>query len=896
MLKSDPLTALAYMEKEIDALNKEGAARYGKKWKDFVLTDAEKALFDGIEPGDKAAIKAAYDKVGARIEKEYPVSTWEKVLEFRRVAMLFNSRTIMRNTLANPPTALLRYVSDRIEGVGQYVAHLIDPDFEVTQSVRGSNTETRKAAIQVYKSEKVQNLLKEVPGRLSEVPQVGKYAKTKQVFKGGIVSKFINKMTGNGIEKLNAKMGKENAGSVLELGRNAAYGALEITDSPMVRENFISRLGSYMRAKGITNPDDVPDVAIDIALEEALKATYKDNSWLVQAIRKGKGAVETAGNSMVPGLGDAASQALVPYVQAPGNIGARIIDYSALGGSKGIAKIITGASTGNRKLLTKGIEEASKGLTGSLAAALGVALYRSGVITGTYSDDKDQKAFEKQNGFREFAIKWKSPVDGKVKYDTIDWAQPAIDTIMGGVLLAQAIENSDEYDSDVLRYFGIEGSKAGKAIGVAKKAAGKEINYFFNATPLKNLGELFKGKANGEQDIAANLWENTVEDFASALVPAGVNAVAKSVDPIQRQTYDPDNSFATFLNTNAAKIPKVTEKLPVKYNTWGEPLKYGDTKGDAAIAKLLYPGEHTTDTSDEVSKEINRIFDETQNKAVFPQVAPYKVDGVALTAQEVSKYQETMGKRNRELTEALMNTDGYKDIDDKTKSEILEKMYGMSNAIAANEIKDKEISKTYSSLAETYRQQGAQAVVNSLVGNTELNNAGLSSSTNAAKEIQQEYAKGNIEKAQQMTEQALSDYDAAKAAGYTDSDGNVRLQDYRDLIDSAGKGNEKMRTDLPKLKELGADHAAYHVYANAVQEIPNVTPTEFVTTYNAINTDKSNKLTQKEMTDYLNSHFTGADVEKATQIFNAYNDGSWVNKKGVKKKVKWNGSAYEMYY
>ena len=691
MCRNDPLTALAYFEKELGALNREGAQRYGRRWNDFELTDEERALFDGIKPGDTEAIRKAYNQIGARIEKEYPVSFLEKVLEFRRVAMLFNPRTVWRNFLANPPTAGMRYISDRIEGVGQNVAHLINPEFEVTQAARGSNRATRKGAVEVWNSDKVQHMFENTTGRLSEVPQVGDYARRKQIFKGGFVSNWINNLTNGGIEKLNARMGKQNAPSLLELGRNAAYGALEITDRPLVRENFVSRLGSYMRAKGITDANKVPDEAIQVAYEEALKATYKDNSWLVNAIKKGKGAVESVGNHIVPGGGDIASQALIPYVQAPGNIGARVVDYSAVGGTKGVVKIIRGATSGNQNLIRKGIEEASKGLSGTLVAGLGMALYKAGIITGSESEDPDQRAFDKQNGFREFAIRWKG-TDGKVRYDTINWAQPSVDSLMQGVLLQQAIDESDKYDSDILRHFEIEGSTAGKLIGATKATAGKEINYFFNATPLQNFADLFKTKSNSyETDIADNIWKNTAQDFVTGLIPAGVNTAAKSIDPTQRQTTDPSNEFSSFLNSAKARVPWLSETLPVKYDTLGNPMTYGESRLESAFAKTLVPGEHTVEKSDKVTNAINEIFNDTGDKGVFPRVAPKSVDSEKLTAQEYSDYQKEMGEMNRDMIETFVNSDVYKDMDAQQKADIVSSMVGVSNAITARDIKGKAI-------------------------------------------------------------------------------------------------------------------------------------------------------------------------------------------------------------
>lgn len=900
MMKNNPLSALAYLEKEIDALNKNGADKYGKKWKDFVLTDDERKLFDNIKPGDTDAIRKAYDKIGARIEKEYPASTWEKVLEFRRVAMLFNSRTIMRNTLANVPTAGMRYVADRIEGVGQYVANLIDPSIEKTQAIRGSNRDTRKLAIEVFNSDKVQRMLKETPGRLSEVPQIGDYAKRKQMFKGGIVSKFINNMTNGGIEKLNAKLGKENADSALELMRNSAYAALEITDYPAVRENFISRLGSYMRVKGINSVNDVPDEAINIALEEALKATYKDNSWLVQGIKGLKGGIEKVGNGIMPGvrLGDMASQALIPYVQAPGNIGARVVDYSAIGGTKGIADIIRGANQGNADQIRKGIEEASKGLTGTLLLGLGVALYKSGLITGSESDDKDQRAFDKMNGFREFALRYTSPIDGKTKYDTIDWMQPFIDDVMPGVLLAQAIENSDQYDSDILRYFGHEGTVAGKAIGVARESARKNINYFFNATPLKNFGELFKSKYNGEQDIAGNLWENTVEDFGTGLIPSGVNSIAKTIDSTQRQITNPDNTFGTFLNSVGARLPFVSKMLPVKYDQWGEAMKYGDNMGEAAFAKMLYPGEHTSEKADAIDDEINRLFNETQEKSVFPQVAPNSVDGVKLTDKELSEYQRTMGLRNRKLAEVFINSDVYKNLSDTAKAETLTNLFNVSNAIAANEIKDKTIGDTYAKAATAYEKGGAEGLVSFYATKQALKDAGVGSGTNAAKEISQLYSEGKVKEAQKKTEQAVKDNNERVA--YNEANGtDIGLADFQKkkaegsintsnlkvtttkpattkqtpttvdvtntnvtqevmtknqkFIDRAGKQSRKFTNDIPKLDELKFGEPERYTYAYAINQDSSLTPEKFDQQYDKMDLDKNGSMKQDEMITYFNN-------------------------------------------
>lgn len=926
MMKNDPLTALAYFEKELNGLNKAGAEKYGKKWHDFVLTDEEKALFDNIEPGDTEAIKKAYDTIGHRIEKEYPVTFWEKVLEFRRVAMLFNMRTIARNTLANPPTAMMRAVANRIEALGQHAAHIINPDIEITQSLIGAGKKERQMAKEVFAGDKVQAMLKNEAGRLSEIPKVGDYAKSKQIFKGGFVSDWINKWTDGGIEKLNAKMGKEGADSIGELWRNSAYKALEVTDAPMVKENFVARLGSYIRAKGITDISQIPDEAIQMAYEEAMKATYKDNSWLVNSLRNFKSGIANTGNNIKKGFGDVASQALIPYVQAPGNIGARIMDYSPVGAAKAINKIIDGSKGGDTKLIQQGIEELSKGLSGTSLAVLGIALYKSGILTGAYSSDADQKAFEKQHGFREFAIRYN--VNGQTKYDTIDWAQPFVDTIMMGVLLAQAVDNSDQYDSDILRYFGHEGTTAGKVIGATREGARNSINYFVNATPLKSLGELFESR-NGKPDVAQNLWSSTVENFATGLIPAQAKAIAKSTDPIQRQTYDPSNTFGTFVNSVKSGIPGKSDDLAPKYDTWGEPMTYGDSKAEAAFGKLLYPGEHTSDHSDAVDDEINRLFDTTGSNTVFPQVAPYSVGADKLNDRQVSDYQHDMGVRSRQLVEALMDSDVYKNLDDAKRVEALEDIYGLSKALTEQNLFDKPLADKYKAAAEALEGDNVEGLMDYL-GNKHniydinadaykklvdagedltqfegysdaLEQYGLNdNATNreAWKENKEEGLQGVVDYNKAFTDAGMETaYDSATAHQAYDADELEQYKDYRDYIKEKEISDTEAHWEQFKKGQIGSvadedkvDWSQYGLtykfadegYAKAKsalsRQLPSFNPEQYATMFKAIDgMEKANNgITQNELIKYFNAEDLPLSYGQA--VWNAFGKTSGSNK------------------
>jgi len=824
MMKNDPLTALQYAQRQLDSINEQGAKRFGDKWKDLNLTDEEIQAFNSITPGDQEAIKALYDKIGARLGKEYPTTFMEKLLEGRKVAMLFNVRTNVRNVGANIPTLGMRWVSDRVAAVGEGIAHIINPNFARTQALTGSGITGRRLANDIFNSDAVQAMIKGQNGKY-EVPELkNALMNERQMFKGTPVSKWINRVTNGGIERINKKLfGKEGVESGLETIRNATYKALDLGDSPFVKENFIERLGSYIHAQGIKSVDDVPDEAIQTAWEEAMKATYKDDSWAVKMLRGIKGGIE-----QIPGVGRPISQAVIPFLQAPGNIAARMVDYSPVNATKGVVDIISGATRGSEQAVRRGIDEAAKGLTGTGMIILGMRLKESGILTGDYSEDKDQRNFQKQNGFKPWALHIGD------KYFTYDWAQPFAEPMIIGTLLQDAIDNSDQYDSDILNYFGIDNDTADTVIGATKEGVKASVNSWFNASPLQGLADLMSGDYSGSTDIAQNLFNVGVADFAGAFVPSLVNAAAKTNDITQRNTYDPSSQFATFLNQQAAKIPGLSDNLPAKYNTWGEEMEYAGSKGEAAAQRFVVPGEYGIDSNDSVDIEINRLFNDTADAKVFPWTAANKVGDHKLNNREVSEYQRDMGQRSREIVEAFMNSSGYQSMDDASRVEALNTIYSTSKLITERDLFGKEISdnSTYKKAIEAYDQGGAEGFMNFLQGKSLKDEANVSSGSKIAEVIQEAVDTGNIEQAQQIVDNTVT------------------------------------------LQSLGLDKPGpAYTYDHAQSIIPGLTVEQFAETYQSIDADGNQGIKQGEIIDYLNAN--NISSIEGGRLWNAYGNSTW---------------------
>lgn len=906
LAKDDPMTALRYAERQINRINENGRKEFGKKWKDFTLTDEEKALFDKITPGDEDAIKAAMDKIGERIGVEYPTKLLSKVLEGRRLAMLFNLRTNIRNFGANIPTLGMRWTADRVEAIGQNIAHLINPDFEVTQAVTGSGLKGRKIAKEIFESKRVQDLLDSAGSKYEDNGIKNALTKNKTMFKGNFVEHWIDDVTGGGIEKiakllgkdikvdggiqaLNKKaFGKTGTRSFLETFRNATYKMLDLGDSPFVKENFIERLGSYIHAQGIKDMKDVPDEAIQLAYEEAMKATYKDNSWGYQMVKKAR---DTFG--AIPYVGKPLGEAVIPFVQAPGNIAARMVDYSPLRGTKGLADVIRGAMGSDEALVKRGIEEVSKGLTGTAAVYAGMKLYESGIITGSYPTDKDQREFEKQHGFREWSIRVPGKNGGKDKYVQFDWAQPAAEPLLYGALIQDAISKSDSYDSDILKALGMEGTVAGKIIGGAQAGTGAALNSWFNATPIQGLQDFMGGGeyaspyasagSDGLKGMAKNIKDTAVNSFATSFVPAQMGAIAKSVDPIQRNTTDPTNSAKTLVNQFMSKIPGLSEKLPAKYDTWGREMKTADTQKEAFVARNLSPGELTTDTSTPLDNEISRLG--AVSTSAFPPVAEKKAGDKKLNNEEMSAQQKNMGERNYELAEAFINSQSYKGMTDEDRVKTLSDLYSMSKAVANKELFGQEIKdSTNAQNAEVYNELGADGFIEYLGMKKSLPSKGKDA---AAVDMLSKLPEDKQDQLLPFLVDTESSKEKSAMWEKSGHDGSNFINHYKKekkVEEKKAEQKEVKKGVQAELASYGAEDSSTTVkfYNHAKQTIPSLTPKGYARKLQEIG-GNDYKISQRELLAYATKK--NLSQEEMTKYWNAF--GEWSTKPYRKKDGTW---------
>lgn len=392
--KVDPETFLVWMNRQIDKLNEQGNKLYGKKWNKIELTKEEEQRINDAKTEEEREI--IQGEIAQRITNQLPVNTMEKFDAWRRVAMLLNPKTHIRNILGNGLMAGLASVSDikafvmesalskagilkpgqRTKDIGwrrnKKIMELVDLDWEVVKK--------NLTGISKYDIENLKFLDRQKP-----------IFKTKWI---ETLNTFTNELLNRG-------------------------------DIPFLRHAYTNALGQYLSINGLTK---VTDNARSYARRRALEATFKESNqfskWIIEAKKKYKW-----GGKMI--------DTALPFVTTPSNIFMRAVDYSPLGLFKTMFM-----SNKPPEII---IESLAKGLTGSSILILGYMLAAMGLARG--ADKKSAKAEQmlKQMGNQPYSI---SLFGGTC---TFDWIQPFAVPLAMGIVFYEKLKSSDKVDADSIK-------------------------------------------------------------------------------------------------------------------------------------------------------------------------------------------------------------------------------------------------------------------------------------------------------------------------------------------------------------------------------------------------------------------------------------------------------------
>lgn len=594
MRKSDPAAFNMYLERQILRLNRDGNRMFGKKWKKVELSDKMQKEIYNLEIIDEVSMERLMNDAYTDIASQLPATKMEKFDSWRRMAMLLNPKTHVRNFVGNSIMMGLRKSSDT---VGAIFEKAFLKEGNRTKSIGWSRD---KNLVELVNKDWQVNKVSLMKGGRWDIEGMSIGTADKPIFKKGYITKKIEQVRGKELDK-----------GVLESMNNFSKSSLEAGDEIFLGRAYKDALGQYLKANNLNN---VTEASKLYATRRALEATFRANNALSRLITQAK---------HVKGWGRLA-EAAIPFSKTPSNIAKSAFDYSPTG----IAKSLW--SGGYQKDATKAIEEMSKGLVGTSVTGLGFLLAMNG--WARLNRDKSKKAEGLMNATGELPNSIITPLGSY----SFDWAQPVAVPLAAGISIYEAfIKNTKEEKQIPMLNVVIDTLAAG----------GDTI---FNLTMLRSIKDALGGGYNSTTKTIANL----PVDYLEQTFPTTVGQVARSIDPVKRSTYDP-NYLKSFWMGLESKIPILSKNLPAKVNILGEEEKQGNV-----LEQTISPGIFKALDKSPLVNELNRLYDKTKNTEMIPTVAPkyfvFEGKTIRLSGKEIETMQKFMGKLNKEeLTDAI---------------------------------------------------------------------------------------------------------------------------------------------------------------------------------------------------------------------------------------------------
>lgn len=573
------------------------------------LTAEEIKQISETDFSQDGAYEAIQQQIAERLGREMPATLAEKLREIRKVGMLANPKTQIKNRWGNIPLKYERKMAEKLSGGLQELAVKagIMSKEEQTRTLRVSK-ESKDLAKNVY-----ENNLDRINRKGNKGELRGLLKDTRTYFNKGLLQKGIEKATGHQLND-----------AALDYVRRFTYDCLEKGDAPFVKSAFIDSLAQYCEAQGIKSEADVTETAFNYALDQAMAATFKDASAFAKLLNSIKDKAGIAGDAL---------DVLFPFTTTPINIGKEFAKYSPLG----YLYLLNAKGKGSAEV----IDIISRATTGSAVVAIGAILRSLGFITGAADDDKDKAAADKAAGISPYSIL------GKYSYE---WMQPTGSALAMGASIYDAAK---------------DGGSLIETISNGIISAG---DAYLEQSFYKDIIDLFKGYGSPTENMIKEVLTGTASQF----IPTIVGATARTIDPTVRTSYTGGNIIDDILAQAKVKTPGLSKSAPASVNVRGEETKRGNL-GERIWDNFIAPWSTNRNgkTTNAVDKALDEVYEATGDKTIFRQVSPYKVDyggeSYQMTGKEREQFQKTQGQVHDDILQQIIDGTLWQKMDNDAK-------------------------------------------------------------------------------------------------------------------------------------------------------------------------------------------------------------------------------------
>lgn len=431
-------------------------------------------------------------------------------------------------------------------------------------------------------------------------------------------------------KRFDLQSGRTFKNPVMQKAETALDIGLRVPDRTQYEATFAESVANMMKAQGLSQPTQE---ILEQAEKEALESVFQNDSVISGLTTKVRRAMNTIGTKDF-GLGDLA----IPYAQTPANLVQQAINYSPAGVAKGIANL----AQGNQRQASLDLARALIG-TGIIGGSYGLS--QNGNITPSQFDDNYQK---------NRTIKANLATMG-IKPETINglWYAPF-----------QPMSTS---------------IAIGNAMASGENPLQAGVNTMLDLPFLQNVN---RGLADIKDKGIAQAGINFASSLPAQFVPTVGSQIGQTIDPYQRETYDP-NVLKRGVNQAVAKIPFASQTLPEKIDVQGKPVQRYTSEGVQRMFDIfLNPTYINQPIDDTVMNELKILYDETGDTKQFLPIVDKKISykdangenvKIELTGEQFSNYQKVLGSRLYKEYAELMQTNRYKNADDNTRIELLNK-------------------------------------------------------------------------------------------------------------------------------------------------------------------------------------------------------------------------------
>lgn len=614
----------------------------------------DKVLYDeygkALRSGDEDGIKTAWAKIEQSVAQQIDATWYEKLNNFRYLAMLGNPRTHVRNIVGNAFFVPVRAVKNTIAyGLENVADSKVNGGIERSKAMLNRNNANDVALI--------------------------KYAMTdyeavqETILSGG---KYVD--TFQGIDKKRTIYKTK----ILEAARKGNSNLLDAEDAWFCKPAYANALAKWYKANGITaeqlNTGKVPESTIikaqAVAIKEAQKATYHDtNRFSAMVSRLGKVDNKIA-SALIEGV--------LPFKKTPANILVRAVEYSPVGLIKSLAvdtkkvKAYVNGDAENGMSPAQFIDDVSAGLTGTALVGLGVLLASWGLFSGSPGDDDKQNKFDELGGSQNYALNI-----GGLSI-TLDWLAPESMPLFVGVELYNSLSGKSEDNGFVQN---LMSSVMSLSTPMFEMSMLQSVNDLFD-----NLAYIKQGQ--GSFKIATSMATNYISQYFPTLFGQAERAFGEN----QRETtyIDRNSNVGSELQYMWGKI---ANKIPlydfsqIPYiDAWGRTEETGNLF-ERVLNNFVNPAYVKKERSTEIDGELKRLYDLGET-SVYPSRAKTntKINGEYLTAEEYVKYATVKGRTSYDLATKIINSSTYSRASDAEKAYMLSYVYKYADHIAKYEV------------------------------------------------------------------------------------------------------------------------------------------------------------------------------------------------------------------